>query len=141
MLTISSLYHQHRPWMFYLTKLRAYLFYCSKHPVSVPRWGLLNSPRKISNFQKFFEVRPRSKFPTGEKTKPTEEKTKPTGQKTKPPGRKQNPPGIIWESCVEKLTNKLCWFYKKFTQICSYMYIYIPGWPKTERWHGSTIKC
>ena len=86
MLTISSLYHQHRPWMFYLTKLRAYLFYCSKHPVSVPRWGLLNSPRKISNFQKFFEVRPRSKFPTGEKTKPTEEKTKPTGEKTKPTG-------------------------------------------------------
>ena len=86
MLTINSLYHQHRPWMFYLTELRAYLFSCSKHPVSVPRWGLLNSPRKISNFQKFFEVRPRSKFPTGEKTKPIGEKTKPTGEKTKPTG-------------------------------------------------------
>ena len=42
-----------------------------RHPVSVPQRRLLNSPGKMSNFQKFSVVRPRSKFSTGEIKKPT----------------------------------------------------------------------
>ena len=40
--------------------------YLILHPLSVARWGLLDSPGKMSNFQKFYGVRPRSKFSTGE---------------------------------------------------------------------------
>ena len=41
-----------------------------EHPVSVPGWGLLDSPGKISNFKTISGVRPSSKFLTGEITKP-----------------------------------------------------------------------
>ena len=51
-----------------------------KHPVSVPRWGLLDSPGKMSKFQKFCGVRPRSKFS---------------------PGRQPNPTGVIWKHCTK----------------------------------------
>ena len=35
------------------------------HPVSVPRWGPLDSLGKMSNFQTFFGVKPSSKFSLG----------------------------------------------------------------------------
>ena len=41
-----------------------------EHPVSVSRWGLLDSLGKISNFKTISGVRPSSKFLTGEITKP-----------------------------------------------------------------------
>ena len=52
--------------------------------LSVPRWGLLDSPGKTSNFQIFSRVRPRSKFSNGE-----------IGNLL---GRRRNPPWIIWKS-------------------------------------------
>ena len=48
-----------------LFKLKHY-----KHPVSVPPRGLLDSPWKMSNFQKISEVRPENKFSTREATRP-----------------------------------------------------------------------
>ena len=55
----------------------------SSHPVSVRRWGLLDSPGKMSNFQKFYGVRPRGKVSTGEIRKPIWETTKSTGDDIK----------------------------------------------------------
>ena len=37
--------------------------------VSIPRWGLLESPGKMSNFENFSGVKSKSKFSTGETTK------------------------------------------------------------------------
>ena len=51
-----------------------------KRPVSVPRWGLLDSP---GNFPNFSGVRPSSKFCTEEIRKPTGETTKRTGDDMK----------------------------------------------------------
>ena len=46
------------------------------HPVSVPRWGLLDSPRKLSNFQKISGIRPWSMISIGEEKKPKGDDTK-----------------------------------------------------------------
>ena len=53
------------------------------HPVSVPRWGLLDSPGKMTNFQKFSGEKPRSNFSTGEIRKPTGKTTELTGDDMK----------------------------------------------------------
>ena len=55
----------------YIRNIETYI-----HPVSVPRWGLLDSPRKILNFKKFSGVRAWTKFPTGEITKPARDNMK-----------------------------------------------------------------
>ena len=36
------------------------------HPVSIPWWGLLDSPGKMPKFQNFSWVKPSSKLSTGE---------------------------------------------------------------------------
>ena len=46
------------------------------HRVPVPRWGLLDSPGKISNLKKFSGVRPSIKFLTRDITKPAGENVK-----------------------------------------------------------------
>ena len=46
------------------------------HPVSVPRWGLLDSPRKMWNFQETSGVRPWSMISIGEEKKPKGDDTK-----------------------------------------------------------------
>ena len=40
------------------------------HPVSALRWKLINSSRKMSNFQKCSKVRPRSELSIGQTRKP-----------------------------------------------------------------------
>ena len=52
---------------FFYLKNKSFLI----HPVSVPGWGLLDSPGKLPNSQNFSGVRSSSKFSTGETTKPT----------------------------------------------------------------------
>ena len=59
-----------------LTNLQKYqlqknFFSMLLHPISVRRWGLVNPLGKMSNFQKFFGLRPRSKLSTGKTWKPT----------------------------------------------------------------------
>ena len=61
----------------YFTVENFSFLYSIIHPVSVPRWGMLDSPGKMLNFQNFSGVRPSSKFSTGEIRKPTGETTKP----------------------------------------------------------------
>ena len=56
---------------------------CLTHPVSVPSWRLLDSPKKMSNFQKFSGLKPRNKFFTGEIRKATGKEAEPTGNDMK----------------------------------------------------------
>ena len=76
-------------------------------------WGLLDSPGKIWNFQTFSRVRPRSKFPT-------EEITKSAGDNIK-----------VLRGEPHKYTVLI--LKKVHRHIYSYIYIYIPGWPKNTQ--------
>ena len=74
------------------------------HPVSVPRCRLLDSPGKISNFEKSSGVRPSSKFFTRDIIKPTGDNMK----------------NLRGEPHKHTILNE-----KTYTYILIYIYIYI----------------